>query len=96
MEISNNDFFTYKGKPLVKNKNVIYYGSMLDDYVVMLKILTEKQQGDEKVPKNILVQLMHTDRSVKPQDMVVKKGEKEGLYNAIELADIWLTRALTE
>ena len=96
MDNNSKDFFTYKGKPLVKSKNIIYYGSMTDDFVVMMQILSEKQQGEEKVPNNILVQLMHTDRAVKPQDMVVKKGEKEGLYNALDLADIWLTRALSE
>lgn len=89
-------FFSYKGKPLVKNKNTIYYGSMMDEYVVMLQILSEKEEGGETVPNNILVQLMKTDTTLNPVEIVVKKSEKEGLYNALEIAEIWLTRALTE
>jgi len=92
----NDKFFCYKGKPLVKNGNTIYYGSMMDDYVVMLQVLDTKKVGDMTLSNNILVQLMRTGKDVKPQDMVVKKSEKSGLYSALEIADIWLTRALTE
>ncbi len=92
----NEKFFTYKGKPLVKNGNTIYYGSMLDDYVVMMQILDTKQAGDMTLTNNVLVQLMRTKKDIKPQDMVVKKSEKTGMYSALEIADIWLTRALTE
>ena len=34
----DKSFFTYKGFPLVRHEDVIYYGNMSDDYVVMLKI----------------------------------------------------------
>ncbi|MFZ2539324.1 MAG: hypothetical protein WAX04_10540, partial [Oscillospiraceae bacterium] len=76
--------------------NTIYYGSMLDDYVVMLQILDTKKSEECELSNNILVQLMRTDKSVKPQDIIVKKSEKVGLYSALEIADIWLTRALAE
>lgn len=92
----NEKFFTYKGKPLVKNGNTVYYGSMQDDYVVMLQILDTTQSGDLTLTNNVLVQLMRTGKDVKPQDMVVKKSEKNGIYSALEIADIWLTRALAE
>lgn len=92
----NEKFFSYKGKPLVKNGNTIYYGDMLDDYVVMMQILSTTTKGDKTVPNNIMVQLMRTDKNIKPQDIIVKKSEKSGLYNAIDIADIWLTRALSE
>lgn len=92
----NENFFTYKGKPLVKNGNTIYYGSMLDDYVVMLQILDTKESGDLTLTNNVLVQLMRTSKDVKPQDIIVRKSEKTGMFSAIEIADIWLDRALSE
>lgn len=92
----NENFFTYKGKPLVKNGNTIYYGSMLDDYVVMLQILDTKESGDLMLTNNVLVQLMKTNKDLKPQDIVVKKSERVGMFSAIEIADIWLDRALSE
>ena len=30
-----SDFFTYKGYPLVRKGDQIYYGNMYDDYYVM-------------------------------------------------------------
>ena len=38
MAEKKNDFLTYKGRPLVRNGNTIYYGNMTDDYVIMLQI----------------------------------------------------------
>lgn len=96
MEELNKKFFSYKGKPLVRNGNTIYYGSMLDEYVVMLQIQDTKKVGDTELPNNIVVQLMRTDKAVKPQDIVVKKRDKVGLSGAIEMADIWLNKALSE
>ena len=36
-------FFTYKNRPLVRNKNVVYYGRMSDPYVVMMQIHSTKK-----------------------------------------------------
>lgn len=96
MAEQHEKFFEYKGKPLVKNGNTIYYGCMQDEFVVMMQILDTKQQDKFTLSNNVLVQLMRTGKNVKPQDMVVKKSEKTGLYSAMEIADIWLTRAISE
>lgn len=96
MEDLNAEFFSYKGKPLVRKGNTVYFGSMLDEYVVMLQILNTKKEGNEELPNDIVVQLMRTDKSVKPQDVIVKKSEKNGMSAAMEIADIWLTRALSD
>ena len=34
---------TYKGKPLMRKDNVVYYGSMADSHIVMLQILETKR-----------------------------------------------------
>lgn len=94
--MDNNKFLSYKGKPLVRSGNTIYYGSMLDDYVVMLQIKNKKTENNVELPNEILVQLLRTGKDVKPQDMVAKKSEKVGLYNALDIADVWLERALSE
>ena len=39
-------FPTYKGKPLVRCGDVIYYGSMKDKYVVKLEIKSKKKVQD--------------------------------------------------
>ena len=49
----DKSFFTYKGFPLVRHEDVIYYGNMSDDYVVMLKILNKKKVHDIDVASKI-------------------------------------------
>ena len=93
---SQTPFFTYKGKPLVRKGDTIYYGSMGDPFVVMLSINSHTKNGELDLADSITVQLMHTDTTINPMEIVVKKAEKKGLYQALDIASIWLDRALEE
>ena len=84
----------YKGRPLMCKDNLIYYGTMADSHIVMLQILETKKVGDADVASRVSVQLQLTDPSVKSRDRVVKKGEKPGLYTALDFGSVWLERAL--
>lgn len=84
----------YKGHPLQRKDNIIYYGSFADKYIIMLQILDSKKVKDLDVATKVSVQLQLTDSGIKSRDRVVKKAEKDGLYNAIDVAAVWLDRAL--
>ncbi|HHZ06007.1 MAG TPA: hypothetical protein GX401_04375 [Clostridiales bacterium] len=88
-------FPTYKGKPLVRSGDVLYYGSMEDRYVVRLQVKTKKTVNDLEVADKVTVQLMCTDPDVSPRKQVIKSSEKTGLYLAMDIGAIWLNRALT-
>ena len=88
------DSLIYKGHPLQRKDNIIYYGSFADPYVIMMQILETKKVGDLDVASKVSVQLQLTDSSVKSRDRIVKKTEKDGLYAAIDVAAVWLERAL--
>ena len=85
---------TYKGHPLRRKDNLIYFGSMADKYIIMLQILETKKNKDLDVASKVSVQLQLTDPSVKSRDRVVKKTEKTSLYAAMDVASVWLERAL--
>ena len=87
-------FPTYKGKPLVRCGDVIYYGSMKDKYVVKLEIKSKKKVKDMDVADRVTVQLMYTDPNIRTRKQIVKTSEKEGLYLAMDIADAWLTLSL--
>ena len=89
-----NDVLTYKGHPLMRKDNLIYYGSMADEYIVMLQILESKKVGDMDVASRVTVQLQLTDPAVKSRDRIVKKSEKDGIYTALDVGCVWLERAL--
>lgn len=84
----------YKGHPLMRIGNLIYYGSMADSHIVMLQILETKNVNDVEIATKVSVQLQLTDPSAKSRDRVVKKGEKDGLYTALDFGCVWLERAL--
>ena len=85
----------YKGLPLRRKDNLIYYGNMSDKYIVMLQILDTEPVEDLSLAKRVSVQLQLTDPDIRSRDRVVKKGEKEGLYTALDLGAVWLERART-
>lgn len=89
-------FLMYKGKPLVRCGDTLYYGNMTDKYVVMLRVLTTRKQGNMELADKVSVQLMYTDADVRVRDRVVKTSEKQGLYNAMDIGSVWLERALAE
>jgi hypothetical protein len=84
----------YKGYPLRRKENLIYYGNMSDKYIIMLQIMDSVPLQDLSLSQRVSVQLQLTDPDLKSRDRVVKKTEKEGLYNAMDVAAVWLDRAL--
>lgn len=84
----------YKGHPLRRKDNLIYFGSMADKYIIMIQILDTKKVKDMDVATRVSVQLQLTDPDIKSRDRVVKKTEKDSLYNAMDVASVWLDRAL--
>ena len=67
---------------------------MNDDFVIMMRILSSKEFGDTDLASKVSVQLVNTDPNVSIKEKIVKTSEKKGLYAAMDIADIWLTRAL--
>ena len=84
----------YKGHPLQRKDNIIYYGSFADPYIIMMQILDSKKEADLDIATKVSVQLQMTDPSIKSRDRIVKKSEKESLYAAMDVAAVWLERAL--
>lgn len=89
-----NKPLTYKGRPLSRKDNLIYYGSMSDKYIVLLQIMDTEKLQDLNLAKRVAVQLQLTDPDLRARDRVVKKGEKDGVYTALDLGAVWLERAL--
>ena len=84
----------YKGHPLRRKDNIIYYGSMADKYIIMIQVMNTRKVKDLDVASKVLVQLQLTDPDLKSRDRVVKKTEKDSLYAAMDVASVWLERAL--
>jgi len=95
-EAKDKALLTYKDRPLVRKGNTLYYGHMYDPYVAMLTINSSKPFEDLEIADKVTIQIMSTDPSTNPADIVVKRGEKKGLYQAMDIASIWLDRYIKQ
>ena len=93
--MAKEKFLTYKGKPLVRCGNQIYYGNMTDKYVVLFTILSTEKLDDLDLSGKVSIQVLATDPDIlNPKEKIVRKSEKQGLFNALDIGAIWLERAL--
>ena len=85
--VGTEECLEYKGKPLVRQGDDIFYGDLSEKYYVYMMIMSDKKspKGDATVPGTIMVQLL---------DSATKKPEKQkitnGLAEAFEFAEAWL------
>ncbi len=94
MAEEKQEFMTYKGRPLVRSKKILYYGDMRDPYVVMLQIANTVESSGTEISGHIILQMMSTDVTAAPTELVLKRAERDGLYSALDLAAAWLDRQL--
>ena len=84
----------YKGHPLRRKDNIIYFGSMADKYIIMIQVMGSEKEGDLELANKVHLQLQLTDPDLKSRDRVVKKSDLPDLFSAIDMGSIWLMRAL--
>jgi len=86
--IDKGEFLEYKGRPLVRKGNDIYYGDLSDNYHAFMMIMAEVPSAKGvDVPAMILVQVRAKD-STKPERQTTSKS----LAEALEIADAWLEK----
>ncbi|HIX31040.1 MAG TPA: hypothetical protein H9682_02790 [Firmicutes bacterium] len=84
----------YNGHPLRRKDNLIYYGTMAEKYIIQMQILETKKVKDLDVATKVAVQLQLTDPTLSSKRRVEKKTEKDSLFAAMDVAAVWLDRAL--
>jgi len=94
-ENAKTEGLVYRGHPLRRIDNLIYYGTMAEKYIVMMQIQDTKKVQDLNIASKVSVQLQLTDPTLKSRDRIVKKSEKDSLYAAMDIAHVWLERALS-
>ena len=92
--VTKNEGLVYNGHPLRRKDNLIYFGSMADKYIIQMQVLETKKEQDLNVATKVAVQLQLTDPTLSSKRRVEKKTEKDSLYAAMDVATVWLERAL--
>ncbi len=89
----SGNYLMYQGKPLIRQDNAYVWGDMQNDRaVLLLLVLSNKEINGQQVPDNILVQVVSTEDTQK----VLKQGQKNGLFAALDIGTVWLKKELGE
>ena len=91
-QLVEGKYLMYKDRPLVREGNTICYGDMNEKCVLILEIMSYKEENGEQVPNKIIVQVLDS----KDQTKIIKQGIKEGLYDAFSMGVVWLEHALMQ
>ena len=84
----------YKGKPLLRKDNKLYYGNPTDRFIISMTVQDSTEIMDIPVSTSVLVELMTNENP--SRDRVIKKAERDGIYAALDLGEFWLAEALGE
>lgn len=90
--VKAKECLTYKDKPLMRSGNKIYYGNPTDRYIILFTVDSTKQVGDLSVSDKVTIELM--TNTGKEKEKVYKKAVRGGLFEALDIAEFWLSDAL--
>lgn len=94
--MADTEFLKYKGKPLVRSGDEIYYGDMAESHVIKLKIMSSKKEGKIETPEKVRVELIKSDIELPEKERIVKETVRDSLYDALDFGFVWLDRALKD
>ena len=89
------DELMYKGRPIVRRDNVIYYGFLDDKFLVQMVVQDTEKIMDTEIASKVSVQLQTNNTKLQGKERMIKKSEREGLFAALDLGAVWLEDALS-
>lgn len=92
--MAENKIFFYRGFPLLRSGDKIFYGSAGDPFMAILTVKDTKKIADKDVPNKIMVQRLPTDMTDAVGMKKARKGEFIGFYEALDTAHVWLSEVL--
>ena len=91
-QLVEGKYLMYKERPLVREGNTICYGDMTEKCILILEIMSYKEEAGNQVPDKIFVQVIDSKDPTK----IIKQGAKVGLYDAFSIGVVWLEHALAQ
>ncbi len=88
--LDKGQYLMYKDRPLVREGDTICYGDLSEPYILMMEIMSYKEEGGASMPDDIIVQVVESENQTK----IVRQGKKNGFYEAFGYGLIWLEQAL--
>jgi hypothetical protein len=84
--------FSYKGRSLVRSGDRVFYGNVSEDYITEIILKDNVKVKGIKVGRRSTVNLVRSLAAARGSIRPVKTCERSGLFEAIDIADVWLER----
>lgn len=86
---------TYKGKPIYRKANRIYYGNLEDKYILILDVTETKKSSGINVATKVKIQLKENGENTEiGMGKTYRQTERDGLYGALDIGSWWLQDAI--
>ena len=86
---------TFKGKPIYRKGNKIYYGNLEDKLILEIEILETKKVGDIDVSTKVKFSIQDNTVDEVGTGINYRTGERNDLYKAFDIGSWWLQDALS-
>lgn len=92
LNLVSGKYLEYKGKPLVREGDTICYGDMNEKCILILEIISYKDEDGKHLPDKIMIQVIDS----KDPNKIIRQGSYSGLHDAFSMGEIWLDQALQQ
>lgn len=86
---------TYKGKPVYRKGNKLFYGNLEDPLILMLEITETKKVQNINVATKVKFSIQDNTVEEIGTGTNFRTGERDDLYKAFDIGAWWLQDALT-
>lgn len=84
------DMLIYKGKPLRREGDKIYYGDFSENFITVFTILDKSKLKDLEVASKVTIELLEKKGADIKSAHLVKKAERTNLFDAMDIGCFWL------
>lgn len=86
---------TYRGKPICRKGNVIYYGDLSKNLILVMEIEKSEKIGEYDISRKVKFHIRDNSGNI-GEGVNYRSGERDNLYEAIDIGSWWLQDALDE
>lgn len=80
----------YRGKPLLRDGSVLYYGDFNDNFIVRMTIAETKKINQLKIATKVNIELLEKHGDSIETARLTKKAERTSIWAALDLGVYWL------
>lgn len=84
------DMLIYKGKPLLRVEDKLYYGDFSENFITVFTILEKAKIKDLDVASKVNIELLEKRGNDIKSARIVKKAERNSLFEALDIGCFWL------